>query len=196
MLPRDGVVNYYGPIMSRALADGYFDSLMCDIAWENDKTFVYGNTITTRRKVGFYADEPFSYIYSRTKKTALPWKPVLLELKSLVEKESGERFNSCLLNLYHDGTEGMGWHSDAEKELKPNAAIGSLSFGASRDFAFKHKQTKTLVAQLLEHGSLLMMKGATQRYWLHSVPPRKRVCVPRINLTFRTMQWDSGMALY
>ena len=90
-------------------------------------------------------------------KKALPWTKELLELKKLVEKETGESFNSCLLNLYHDGTEGMAWHSDAEKDLKKNGAIASLSFGAERKFSFKHKLTKELVSLVLEHGSLLVM---------------------------------------
>ena len=105
----------------------------------------------------------------------------------MVEKETGETFNSCLLNLYHSGDEGMAWHSDGEKDLKKNGAIGSLSFGAERKFSFKHKETKETVSIQLEHGSLLVMKGATQTNWLHRLPPTKRINQPRINLTFRTI---------
>jgi len=94
-------------------------------------------------------------------------------------------FNSCLLNLYHDGTEGMTWHSDAEHELKKHGAIASLSFGAQRKFAFKHKETKEKIELVLEDGSLLLMKGVTQDYWLHCLAPSKRITTPRINLTFR-----------
>jgi len=96
-------------------------------------------------------------------------------------------FNSCLLNLYHSGEEGMAWHSDAEKDLKKNGAIGSLSLGAERKFAFRHKQTKEKVELYLEHGSLLVMKGTTQTNWLHRLPPAKKVTALRINLTFRTI---------
>ncbi len=99
----------------------------------------------------------------------------------------GETFNSCLLNLYHDGNEGMAWHSDAENDLKKNGAIGSLSFGAERKFLFKHKKTKETVSKILEHGSLLVMKDATQSNWLHRLPPTKMECLPRVNLTFRTI---------
>jgi len=191
LLPQDGIVHYYGPIMSRVKADDYFDALMRAIAWQHDQAFIYGKTITTKRKVAWYANQPFSYAYSKTTKKARLWVPILRELKSLVEQESGAYFNSCLLNLYHDGNEGMAWHSDAEIELKRNGTIGSLSLGAARNFAFKHKQTKESVIQLLEHGSLLVMKGVTQTYWLHRLPPTKRIHVPRINLTFRCIESGS-----
>ncbi len=105
-----------------------------------------------------------------------------------MEERTGENFNSCLLNLYHNGGEGMAWHSDAEKDLKKNGAIGSMSFGAERKFVFKHKETKESVSVILEHGSLLVMKDTTQTHWLHQLPAMKRITRPRINLTFRTIQ--------
>ena len=111
----------------------------------------------------------------------------MLALKSKIEIETGESFNSCLLNLYHTGEEGMAWHSDGEKDLKKDGAIGSVSFGAERKFSFKHKTTKETVSLMLEHGSLLVMKGTTQTHWLHRLPPTKKILKPRINLTFRTI---------
>lgn len=101
--------------------------------------------------------------------------------------ETSETFNSCLLNLYHTGEEGMGWHSDAETDLIKDGAIASLSLGSERKFAFKHKQSKEKVELLLEHGSLLVMKGSTQTFWVHKLPTTKKVTTPRINLTFRTI---------
>ena len=187
LLPHDGCVHYHGPIFSRQDADDYFSALMESIAWENDHAAMFGKIITTKRKVAWYADTPFSYTYSGITKTASPWLPTLLTLKSKVEDISGETFNSCLLNLYHDGNEGMGWHCDEETDLLPDGAIGSLSFGAERNFAFKHKQTKQRVTQFLEHGALLVMKGTTQTHWLHRLPTTKKVHNPRINLTFRTI---------
>ena len=118
---------------------------------------------------------------------ALPISPDLLAIKEETEKATGETFNSCLLNLYHNGDEGMGWHSDAEKELKKDGAIASLSFGAERKFLFRHRQTKETIEVFLEHGSLLLMQGTTQTHWLHRMPPTKKVTTPRINLTFRTI---------
>lgn len=187
LLPQDGVVNYYGPVMTRAEADHAFEVLTNDIAWRHDEAVIMGRKITTKRKVAWYADQPFSYTYSGVTKTALPWTPTLQLLKALIEDKSGEAYNSCLLNLYHDGSEGMAWHSDAEKDLKRNGAIGSLSLGAERKFAFKHKKTQETLSVTLEHGSLLVMKGTTQTHWLHRLPPSTRIQTPRINLTFRTI---------
>ncbi len=192
LLPKDGVVEYYGPILSQAEADHYLARLRGDISWRHDEAVVFGKRITTKRQVAWYADEAFSYTYSNTTKTALIWSAMLLELKRHAETACGETFNSCLLNLYGDGSEGMAWHSDAEKDLVKNGAIGSMSFGAVRKFALKHKETKETVSQILDHGSLLVMKGTTQTNWLHSVPKTKKVMSPRINLTFRKIRQPSA----
>ncbi|WP_269227725.1 alpha-ketoglutarate-dependent dioxygenase AlkB family protein [Flavobacterium eburneipallidum] len=187
ILPKDGTVNYYGKLLTDQQANHYFDALMNTIEWKNDQAIIFGKLIVTKRKVAWYGDTDFEYTYSNISKRALPWTTELLELKSLAEANSGETFNSCLLNLYHTGDEGMAWHSDAEKDLKKNGAIGSMSFGAERKFAFKHKETKETVSILLEHGSLLVMKDTTQTHWLHRLPPTKLINKPRINLTFRTI---------
>lgn len=186
-LPKDGTVNYYGKIMDSVKADLYFNALLKTIAWRNDEAVIFGKKIITPRKVAWYGDKAYEYTYSKTTKLALPWTTELLELKSLTERECGDTFNSCLLNLYHNGDEGMAWHSDGETDLKKDGAIGSLSFGAERKFAFRHKQTKERIEMILEHGSLLVMKGTTQTHWLHRLPPTKRTCAPRVNLTFRTI---------
>lgn len=185
LLPKDGVVFYYGKLLTYQEANRYFASLNDTIEWENDKAIIYGKLIITKRKVAWYGDTDYEYTYSKTTKRALPWTVELLELKSIAEETTGEKFNSCLLNLYHNGNEGMAWHSDAEKDLKKNGAICSLSLGAERKFVFKHKQTKETVSLILEHGSLLIMKDTTQTNWLHSLPTSKLINKPRINLTFR-----------
>ena len=184
LLPFDGEVNYYGSVMNTKQSEYYFDQLLQNIQWENDKAIIFGKLIITKRKVAWYGDKPFEYTYSKTTKSALPWTKELLELKEIIENKTGEKFNSCLLNLYHNGDEGMAWHSDGEKDLKKNGAVGSLSFGAERKFSFKHKKTKQTVSVYLEKGSLLVMKGTTQINWLHRLPPTKKVKNPRINLTF------------
>lgn len=186
-LPKDGTVHYYGPIFTRREADDHLTVLLNTIEWRNDEAIIMGKRIITKRKVAWYGSEPFAYTYSKVTKQALPWTAELLLLKQRIEKETGETFNSCLLNLYHDGNEGMAWHSDGEKDLKKNGAIGSLSFGAERKFAFKHKQTGEKVELLLAHGSLLVMKDETQTWWLHRLPPTKLVRSARVNLTFRTI---------
>ncbi len=187
LLPKDGIVNYYGKLFTHQEANNYLDCLLNYIEWKNDEAIIFGKHIITKRKVAWYGDSNFEYTYSNKTKQALPWTKELLELKALIEKETGEKFNSCLLNLYHTGEEGMAWHSDAEKDLKKNGAIGSLSFGAERKFAFKHKKTKETVSIMLQHGSLLVMKDTTQTNWLHRLPPTKLISKPRVNLTFRSI---------
>ncbi|MBU4538371.1 MAG: alpha-ketoglutarate-dependent dioxygenase AlkB [Weeksellaceae bacterium] len=188
LLPKDGTVNYYGKILNPAEADDFYRRLLENIEWKNDEAVIFGKKIITKRKVAWYGDESFEYTYSKSTKKAIPWTRELLELKKLTEERTGEKFNSCLLNLYHSGEEGMAYHSDGEKDLKKNGAIASLSFGAERKFSFKHKFTKEKVELILEHGSLLVMKDQTQSFWLHRLPPTKKITSPRINLTFRTIE--------
>ncbi len=187
LLPFGGIVNYYGKIMSAAEATHYYQKMMTDIAWRNDEAVIFGRHIITKRKVAWYGDKNYSYTYSNKTKLALPWTPELRELKARVEKISETTYNSCLLNLYHSGEEGMAWHSDDEKTLGLNSAIASLSLGAERKFAFRHKETKDTVSMILEAGSLLIMKGTTQTNWHHRLPPTTKVKTPRVNLTFRLM---------
>ena len=188
LLPQDGTVNYYGKILEEEKANQFYLKLLNEIEWRNDEAVIFGKKIITKRKVAWYGDENFEYTYSNSTKKALKWTPELVELKKLTEEKTGEKFNSCLLNLYHDGNEGMAYHSDGEKDLKKNGAIASLSFGAERKFSFKHKTTKEKVELTLANGSLLVMKGETQKFWLHRLPPTKKIFTPRINLTFRTIE--------
>lgn len=187
LLPQDGTVNYFGKIMDEAIANDYFEQLLTHIEWQNDQAIIFGKKIITKRKVAWYGDRAFEYTYSNSSKYALPWTEELLELKQQIEMITGETFNSCLLNLYHTGEEGMAWHSDGETDLKKNGAIASLSLGAVRKFAFKYKNSQEKIEVFLENGSLLVMKDTTQTYWLHRLAPTKKVHTARINLTFRTI---------
>jgi alkylated DNA repair dioxygenase AlkB len=187
LLPCEGVAEYHGLVMSGHQADTYYQLLMEGIDWKNDEAMIFGRHMITKRKVAWYGDEDYSYTYSKMTKQALPWTKELLELKKRVEEITGAEYNSCLLNLYHNGTEGMAWHSDDEKALANLAPIASLSFGAARKFCFKHKKTKQTICHVLESGSLLVMKGSTQKNWLHRLPTTKKIASPRINLTFRIM---------
>jgi alkylated DNA repair dioxygenase AlkB len=187
ILPKDGTVNYYGRILTLKQSNLYLNLLLQNILWQNDQANIFGKNIITKRKVAWYGDSNYLYTYSNTTKQALEWTRELSYLKQIVEKKLETKFNSCLLNLYHDGNEGVGWHSDDEKSLGKNTIIGSLSFGAERKFLFRHKQTKQEVSIILEHGSLLVMKDATQSNWLHSLPKSKKITGTRINLTFRTI---------
>lgn len=188
ILPYDGIVEYYGKIMDTGEADRYLQTLLDTIEWKHDEAIIFGKHIITKRKVAWYGDRNYDYAYSGTTRTALLWTPELLQLKTLTEQLTGERYNSCLLNLYHNGDEGMAWHSDDEKMLGKDSTIASLSFGAERKFSLKHRVNKTETPSLmLESGSLLVMRSTTQTHWLHSLPKSKKVLSPRINLTFRTM---------
>ena len=187
LLPSDGEVNYYGKVLSPAEADYFLFELLHHIAWKNDEAVIFGKHIITRRKVAWYGDKEFSYTYSNITRQALTWTEELRKLKTLVEKITGTVFNSCLLNLYHNGDEGMAWHSDDEKSLGKDSTIASLSFGEERRFSFRHKKSKEAISLSLEHGSLLVMKGTTQTNWLHSLPKSKKITGSRVNLTFRTM---------
>jgi alkylated DNA repair dioxygenase AlkB len=187
LLHKDGTAHYYGKILPYREANRYFDLLLQNIQWKNDEANILGKHIVTKRKVAWYGNSDYSYAYSNTTKQALAWTRELSVLKRLVEEITGESFNSCLLNLYHNGNEGLGWHSDDEKSIGKYTPIASLSFGAERKFSFKHKQTKQTVSLVLGHGSLLVMKGATQTNWLHSLPKSNRITQARINLTFRMM---------
>lgn len=185
LLPRNGTAQYFGRILPASEADEYFKRLRQNIDWRHDQAIIMGKLVETKRKVAWYGDRPFSYTYSNTTKEALTWTKELMELKKLVEEITGVKFNSCLMNLYHNGDEGVSWHSDGEKALEHHGAIASLSLGAERKFSFKHKETKETVSIVLEHGSLLIMKGETQSHWMHCLPKTKKVRDARINLTFR-----------
>jgi alkylated DNA repair dioxygenase AlkB len=185
ILPSDGTALYYGELLPSSDADRFLEYVLDSIEWKRDEAIVFGKHITTQRKVAWYGEKPFTYTYSKITKTALPWTSELLTLKTIIEDKTNESFNSCLLNLYHNGREGMSWHSDAERDLQKNGAITSLSLGAERKFSFKHKKTKESVSLNLQHGSLLVMKGETQQHWLHCLPTTKTVVTPRVNLTFR-----------
>jgi alkylated DNA repair dioxygenase AlkB len=187
IIPFDGEVDYHGLIFSKEEAEQYFKNLLEEIPWKNDEAIIFGKHHITKRKVAWFGDQAYRYKYSGISKQAHLWTPKLLQLKHKVEELSETTYNSCLLNLYHSGDEGMGWHSDAEKTLLDNGTIASITFGAERKFSFKHKETKQRVDVLLENGSLLLMKGMTQKKWLHRLPPTKKVFSPRINLTFRTI---------
>ncbi|MCX2431276.1 MULTISPECIES: alpha-ketoglutarate-dependent dioxygenase AlkB family protein [unclassified Pedobacter] len=186
-LPYDGTVRYFGQLFSIEKANAYYEALLNTIEWKNDEAYIMGKHIITKRKVAWYGDKKYAYTYSNATKYALPWTMELTELKQIAEENTRSTYNSCLLNLYHNGDEGMAYHSDDEKALGKNTSIASMSFGAERKFLFKHKTTKETIGLFLENGSLLEMKDATQTHWLHRLPPTKKISTPRINLTFRSM---------
>lgn len=193
LLPIDGSAVLHPDFLTIEESGNYFESLLSNIDWRQDELVIFGKRIITSRKVGWYGDKPFKYIYSKSEKVAMPWTVELSELKSKAEKLTGATFNTCLLNLYHNGSEGMGWHSDDEKSLDPQAPIASISLGAARSFRFKHKSKPLKSGVELPSGSLLLMHPPTQEFWLHALTKTTKVCLPRINLTFRTMLPQTGI---
>lgn len=187
LLPFDGVARHLGTVLPADDATKYYDHLISSVPWSRDEVVMFGKRVVTAREVAWFGDAGLSYTYSGSTKQPLPWIPPLTELRERAEELSGAVFNSCLLNLYHHGGEGMGWHSDDEKSIVPDSCIASLSFGAARRFSFRHKRTKERVDVILEHGSLLLMEGGIQRHWQHCLPKSAKIAEPRVNLTFRRM---------
>ena len=187
LLPKDGTVHYYRKIFTVEQSEIYYVKLLNEINWQHDVVKIFGKEIITKRKVAFLGDEGISYKYSGKTKIAEKWLQFILEIKSTVEQISGEKFNACLLNYYHNGSEAMSWHSDNEKEILKHSAIASVSFGAERKFGFKHNFSKEEISLMLENGSLLIMKDETQIYWKHKLYTNAKITEPRINLTFRTI---------
>ncbi|MEN9702491.1 MAG: hypothetical protein RIR55_1833 [Bacteroidota bacterium] len=187
IINQDGEALYYSQAIPAEQLCHYYDELFNKISWEQDRVMMFGKEIVTKRKVAFYSDAGISYTYSGKLKIGMPWSQELIVIKELVESLTNVKYNACLLNLYHNGDESMGWHSDDEKEIIAESSIASLSLGAERKFSFKHKATKERISVLLENGSLLEMKGPIQKNWWHALPKSKKVIAPRINLTFRQM---------
>ena len=187
VINNDGIATYTDSLIPKEKSEFFLLQLSKNIQWKNDESVMFGKHYITRRKTAWYGDQPFCYTYSKIKRTALPWTDELLEIKRIVENKEAAEFNSCLLNFYHDGDDGMGWHSDNEKELEKNGVIASVSLGAERKFSFKHKKTKEKIDMMLRNGSLLVMKEQIQTHWMHQLPRSKKIKEQRINLTFRTI---------
>jgi alkylated DNA repair dioxygenase AlkB len=188
LLPSDGIALYFPGLFGEEESCAFLELLTREIIWQHDEVVLFGKRYITARKVAWYGDRPFEYRYSGNSHQAKPWTDGLQQIKDKIELATGHQFNSCLLNLYHEGNEGMGWHSDDEKTLEPTAAIGSVSFGAVRKFAFRHKESREKISLELGNGSLLLMESPTQTHWHHALLKTARKTGPRINLTFRKMK--------
>lgn len=163
-----------------------FAQLHAEIAWEQHYLTIFGRRVASPRQSCWVGDADAVYTYSGTRFAPRPWTPALAQLRGRMEALCAQPFNSVLCNLYRDGRDSMGWHSDDEPELGPEPLIASLSFGAPRRFRLRHKRDPALQLVLeLPSGSLLLMAGTTQRHYRHDLPRALRVQEPRINLTFR-----------
>jgi alkylated DNA repair dioxygenase AlkB len=166
-------------------SDRLFRNLHAQLAWKEEPIRLFGKWMMQPRLTALYGDK--KYTYSGREMHPLPWTSDLVYIKEKVEQHTGSRFNAVLCNLYRNGADSMGWHSDDEKELGPNPVIASLSLGAVRKFKLKHKYNTgiPLHKMALGNGSLLTMKGTTQHHWKHEIPKEPGITAPRINLTFR-----------
>lgn len=187
LLNSDGEVILYQNFFREEESSLLFQALNQQVEWQQDHIKIYGKSIPLPRLTAWYGDK--SYTYSGIALPPKPWIPALQIIKSRAEMLAATQFNSVLLNLYRNGSDGVGWHSDDESELGENPVIASISFGATRRFAFKHKfdKERKKIEVDLTNGSLLLMKGKTQHFWLHQISKTKKQVQPRINLTFRVI---------
>lgn len=186
LLPFHGALFYFPIFFDLELANTYFNNLECENHWKSDAIRMYGKTIQTKRKYAWMGDAPFSYNYSQSERIAENWTPTALLIKNEIEKKTLTHFNSCLLNRYGNGNEGMAWHADNETCMLKHGTIASVSFGDTRTMEFKHKFTGERIKINLEHGSLLLMQGEIQDFWLHQLTKTTKSKNLRINLTYRT----------
>lgn len=188
LLPFDGEVYYYPDFFSEEEGGVFFESLLKEIQWRQEPISIFGKKVMQPRLTAWYGDEGKAYSYSGITMPAQNWTPTLLKIKERIESVFGIKFNSALLNQYRDQNDSVGWHRDNEKELGINPIICSVSFGAPREFQFRHLQQKNLKQTLvLQPRSVLIMKGSTQQHWAHAIPKRARPMNSRINITFRNV---------
>lgn len=185
----NGKLVLFPQVFSPVDTDKLFLKLRSEIQWRQDQIHIAGQLVLIPRLQAWYGDANANYQYSGLSMAPLPWSGSLLEIKLLVETLAGARFNSVLLNLYRDGADSVGWHSDDEAELGDEPVIASLSLGAIRDFSLRQKKPGSQQFKMaLPSGSLLVMSGCLQQYWQHQVPKTQKPVGERINLTFRLVQ--------
>ncbi len=182
LVVEDGVLQYKENYSQEAMED-----ILEGLVWRQDFIAMYGKIHPLPRKTAWYGESGITYTYSKIKMVAIEWTPVLLKLKNQLEEELHTKFNSVLVNYYRDGDDHMSYHSDDEKELGVNPIIASLSFGETRSFQLKHKYdlNKKSLSLAITNGSLIVMKGELQHFWLHKIAKTSKKVGPRLNLTFR-----------
>ncbi|MWV18496.1 alpha-ketoglutarate-dependent dioxygenase AlkB [Pseudomonas sp. L-22-4S-12] len=175
--------------LAPACADRWLQQLLAQTPWTQPQVCLHGRHYPVPRLVAWYGDAEASYRYSGLVHQPLPWTPLLAEIRARVEAVAGQALNGVLLNYYRDGQDSMGWHSDDEPELGPEPLVASLSLGGSRRFDLRRKgHSRIEHSLLLEHGTLLVMRGATQHHWQHQVAKTAQPVAPRLNLTFRLIR--------
>lgn len=184
----DAEIEYYPEFFSSAKANELLKLLQNEIPWQQDTITVFGKTHPQPRLTALFGNEGKPYGYSGIIMQPHLWSPLMMHIKEEIERVCNENFTTVLLNNYRDGKDSNGWHADNEKELGRNPVIASVSFGAERIFQLKHNSLDVKQNILLQHGSLLMMKGTTQHFWKHQIPKTTKPIGTRINLTFRIIK--------
>lgn len=185
LLPHDGSAVLHPWVLGEHAWEPLMQRLVSETQWEQRSIVVFGREHPQPRLTAWHGDPGCEYTYSNVRMNLVPWSETLARLRDLCSEVAGRRLNSVLLNLYRDGNDAMGWHRDNEPELGDEPVIASLSLGEPRRFRMRHRTTRETVGVVLEPGSLLVMSGASQTHWEHSVPRQTRVTAPRLNLTFR-----------
>jgi alkylated DNA repair dioxygenase AlkB len=185
---KDADVRYFPSFFSSEEATTFFQILQNETEWQQDDIKLFGKTYQQPRLTSLYGTNSKPYSYSGITMFPKPFTSTIKQIQTKIETVCKAEFTTVLLNLYRDGNDSNGWHSDDEKELGTNPVIASVSFGVERVFHFRNKKEKNLRFNLnLQHGSLLLMQGATQHHWQHQLPKSKKTQTPRINLTFRIL---------
>ncbi len=177
----------YEKFINTSDGDRIFASALNEIPWQTSTIKMYGKEVAIPRLQCWIGDPGCEYAYSGKSLQRYDFFEPLIEIRSLIQNQLGIYFNSVLANLYRDGNDSMGFHADDEPELGNNPLIASLSLGAERPLIFQNKdkaETKTFDQP---HGSLMLMKGATQSAWKHGIRKSKKISEPRINFTFRNI---------
>ena len=188
LLPYGGELYYIPDVFTRKQSDTYFNQLFTEIRWKQEPIKIFGKEVLQPRLTAWYGDIKKPYAYSGITMAPDHWIHPLLEIKSVVEKYSGVESTSALLNLYRDGNDGLGWHRDNEKVLGPAPTIASVSLGTVRTFQLRsYKDKKNLISLDLQPGSIVVMKGESQRIWEHRIPKSKKAHGARVNITFRVI---------
>lgn len=181
LINEDGILQYF-----ENYSDATLEEVLDGIAWRQDTITMFGKTHPLPRMTAWHGVAGISHTYSGIKMVAVEWTPILYKLKMQLEKDLGAQFNSVLINYYRDGQDHMSYHADDELELGAAPTIASLSFGETRSFQLKHKfiKDKKIVIPIA-HGSLVVMKGELQQFWVHKIAKTAKKINPRVNLTFR-----------
>lgn len=186
----DAELDYQPGWVDAAVADAWLAALVDETPWQQPELFIHGRYHRVPRLTAWYGEPEARYRYSGKLHQPLPWTPLLDEIRRQIVKAVGQPLNAVLLNYYRDGQDSMGWHSDAEAELGRNPLIASLNLGGSRRFDLRRVgSTRIGHSLMLEHGSLLVMRGPTQHHWQHQVAKTRQPCAPRLNLTFRLIRF-------